>query len=187
MGSTLTLLWKQEERAGDADNPVRLAWGVPMPAFREGFERRFGLRLLHCYGLTDGGMVAYESPHRHEPAGSCGRTHAPYDVRIVDDDGAVQLGQARSARSAALARAGRCMMRGLLRLPEETDAALRDGWLHTGDIGSLDAEGYRDFVGRKKDAIRRRGENISALGDRGRSSTRTRPSPSRSLSACPAS
>ena len=55
------------------------------------------------------------------------------------------------------------MMQGYYGIPEETAAALRDGWLHTGDLGPLDADGYLHFAGRKKDAIRRRGENISAF------------------------
>jgi crotonobetaine/carnitine-CoA ligase len=161
MGSTLTLLWKQEERACDAAHPVRLAWGVPMPAFREGFERRFGLRLVHCYGLTDGGMVAYESPSHAEPPGSCGRPHAPYDVRIADDAGA-PLPAGAVGEILLHSREPGVMMRGYYGLPAQTAEVLRAGWLHTGDLGSLDAEGYLHFAARKKDAIRRRGENISA-------------------------
>lgn len=161
MGSTLTLLWKQEERSGDADNPVRIAWGVPMPAFREDFERRFGLQLLHCYGLTDGGMPAYESPRGVEPAGSCGRPHEPYEVRIADERGD-SLPAGAIGEILLRSREPGVMMQGYYGLPADTEEVLRAGWLHTGDLGSLDARGYLHFVARKKDAIRRRGENISA-------------------------
>ena len=69
MGATLTILWKQPRRADDADNPVRLAWGVPMPEFAAQFEDRFELQLVEVYGLTDAGVGVYQpldEPRRAE-------------------------------------------------------------------------------------------------------------------------
>lgn len=161
MGATLTMLWKQAPRPDDADNPVRVAWGVPMPSFREDFEQRFGLKLIHCYGLTDGGMVAYESLHRPEPLGSCGKPRQPFAVRIVDErDDPVPAGEI--GEIVIRPSEPDVVMKGYYGMPAETLEVFRNLWLHTGDLGRMDTEGHLYFVARKKDAIRRRGENISA-------------------------
>lgn len=161
MGATLTMLWKQEPRPDDADNPVRVAWGVPMPSFREDFERRFDVRLVHCYGLTDGGMVAYESLHRREPPGSCGKPREPFLVQVVDEhDDPVPAGEV--GEIVIRPTEPDVVMKGYYGMPAETLEVLRNLWLHTGDLGRQDEEGHLYFVARKKDAIRRRGENISA-------------------------
>jgi crotonobetaine/carnitine-CoA ligase len=161
MGATLTILWKREELADDADNPVRLAWGVPMPSWRKGFEQRFDLKLVHAYGLTDGGMPCWEDPGADEPVGSCGKAQHPYDVRIFDDDdNDVAAGQVGEIVIRPLEPD--VVMQGYWGMPDATIATFRNLWLHTGDYGRMDADGYLFFEGRKKDAIRRRGENISA-------------------------
>jgi crotonobetaine/carnitine-CoA ligase len=161
MGATLTMLWKQDPRPDDADNPVRIAWGVPMPSFREDFERRFGVRLVHCYGSTDGGMVAYESLHGREPPGSCGKPRPPFAVQIVDEhDDPVPAGEI--GEIVIRPSEPDVVMKGYYGMPAETVEVFRNLWLHTGDLGRMDAEGHLYFVAREKDAIRRRGENISA-------------------------
>ena len=87
MGATLTFIHNQDPRADDADNPARLGWGVPMPAFRTDFERRFGLRLYEGYGSTELGVVVFEDLRATSPAprGSCGRCLPEFRLRIVDD------------------------------------------------------------------------------------------------------
>ena len=152
MGATLTILWKQPERADDADNPVRIAWGIPMPDFAVGFEERFGLRLVEGFGMTDCGcpvMQPFDEPRR---LGSCGRVVPPYEIQIADD-------------GELLVRCSEpgLMTSGYYGMPEVTAEAFRDGWFHTGDIARLDADGWLYYLGRKKDMIRRRGENISAF------------------------
>jgi len=162
MGATLSILWKQEPRDDDADNPVRLAWGVPMPSWRGDFERRFGLRLVHGYGLTDGGMPTWEDVDAGEPQGSCGKAAYPYEVEIHDDaDDRVAPGVVGEIVIRPMEPD--VIMKGYWGMPEETTAAFRNLWLHTGDLGRMDEEGHLFFEGRKKDAIRRRGENISAF------------------------
>jgi carnitine-CoA ligase len=162
MGATLAILWKNPIDDRDQDHAVRLAWGVPMPSYRTDFERRFDLKLVHCYGLTDAGMPCFEDPDQVEPVGSCGRPSPPYELGIVDelDDhvGAGTVGEivVRSTEPSVL-------MDGYWGAPEETLQAFRNFWFHTGDLGSLDEQGYLYFEGRKSDSIRRRGENISAF------------------------
>lgn len=161
MGATLTILWKREPLPDDADNPVRLAWGVPMPGWREEFERRFDLQLVHGYGLTDGGMPCWEDPEGEEPPGSCGRARHPYEVKIFDEhDDEVPTGEVGEIVIRSLE--ADVVMKGYWGMPEATLETFRNLWLHTGDYGRMDAEGHLFFEGRKKDAIRRRGENISA-------------------------
>jgi carnitine-CoA ligase len=161
MGATLSILWKRDPLPDDADNPVRLAWGVPMPGWRREFERRFDLKLVHGYGLTDGGMPCWEDPEAQEPVGSCGRARPPYVVAIVDEhDDEVPTGEV--GEIVIRPTEAEVVMKGYWGMPEATVAAFRNLWLHTGDFGRMDADGYLFFEGRKKDAIRRRGENISA-------------------------
>jgi len=152
MGATLTMLWKQPPRSDDADNQVRLAWGVPLPEFAGGFEERFGLRLVEGFGMTDCGVPVYQPLDEPRRPGSCGRVIPPYQLRI-EADGEILV---RSDEPGLLAL-------GYHAMPEATAEAFRDGWFHTGDLGRLDADGWLYFEGRKKDAIRRRGENISAF------------------------
>jgi carnitine-CoA ligase len=162
MGATLTILWKAEPRPDDADNPVRLAWGVPMPSWRREFEQRFGLKLAHGYGLTDGGMPCYESVDGDEPHGSCGIPRHPYEVRIFDaDDDEVPRGEI--GEIVIRPQEAHVIMKGYWGMPEATAEAFRNLWFHTGDYGRMDEQGHLFFEGRKKDAIRRRGENISAF------------------------
>ena len=151
MGATLTLLHKRDRDPRDADNPVRLAWGVPMPPWAEDFEQRFGLRLTELYGLTDAGIPIYSPLDEPRRAGSCGRVVEPFEVRI--DDGEIVI---RSREPGLL-------MDGYFGMPDETREAFRDGWFHTGDLGRVDADGWFHFVGRRKEVIRRRGENISSF------------------------
>jgi carnitine-CoA ligase len=161
MGATLTMLHKQPRDPSDGDNPARLAWGIPMPAFADEFEERFRLDLVDGYGMTECGVVIY-NPGRTAPDGSCGRVVAPYEVRIVDRN-RVEVPAGEVGEIAVRSSEPNLMMLGYFRMPEETAAMMSEGWLYTGDLGSFDTDGYFYFRGRKKDALRRRGQNISAF------------------------
>ena len=165
MGATLTFLYKQDPRPGDADNPARLGWGVPMPAFQADFEARFGLTLMEGYGSTEGGVMVFQEAGAASPPGSCGRCVPEYRLRIVDGAGrALPPGGIGEIVVRPAAREDRhVMMTRYYGMPEVNREAFRDGWFHTGDLGRLDEEGNLYFEGRRKDAIRRRGENISAF------------------------
>ena len=162
MGATLTILWKREGRPDDADNPVRLAWGVPMPEFADGFEERFNLKLREVYGLTDAGMNAVYPLDEPRRAGACGKPVETYEVQIFDE-GDNQQPAGAIGEIVIRPRQPSLILDGYLKMPEETLKATRNLWFHTGDLGFLDEEGYLHFVERKKDSIRRRGQNISAF------------------------
>jgi crotonobetaine/carnitine-CoA ligase len=152
MGATLTMLHKRPPAPDDHDNPVRLAWGVPVPEWAPEFEARFGLRLVELYGSTDVGIPIYQPLHAPRITGSCGRPIDAYDVRLAD-----------GGEIAVRPREPGLVCDGYYGMPEATAAAWRGGWFHTGDLATCDADGNYFFAGRRKEAIRRRGENISAF------------------------
>ena len=164
MGATLTFIHKQERRPDDADNPARLAWGVPMPAFKDDFEERFALTLIEGYGSTEGGVMVWQEPGEPYPPGSCGRAVPEFRLRIVDrDDRPLPPGEIGEIVVRPTRDEDRhLMLTGYYRMPDLNREVFRGGWFHTGDLGRLDEYGNLYFEGRRKDAIRRRGENISA-------------------------
>jgi long-chain acyl-CoA synthetase len=129
--------------------------GAPIPpALRDTIQRRFGFTILPCYGMTELTSPAVfappgiETPQRNDVL-SIGIAIPSTEVRIVGDDGApVAPGDAGEI----LIR-GPQVMRGYWRKQTETDAALVDGWMHTGDIGFMDEQGWIYLVDRKKDMI----------------------------------
>ncbi|WP_067813682.1 class I adenylate-forming enzyme family protein [Nocardia inohanensis] len=121
------------------------------------FEARFGFPLVEGYGLSEGTcgstLNPLDGPRR---AGTVGIAFPGQEIRIVDESGAEM---ATGADGEVVVR-GPNVMRGYLGRPEDTARVIVDGWLHTGDIGHLDADGYLTIVGRSKDMIIRGGENI---------------------------
>ena len=162
LGSMLNILWAQPPSPDDGRHHARMCRSAPMPPFCREFEKRFNIRLITTYGMSDFGTpVAYTLDEPEAKLGSAGKLQNGWKVRIVDDDdfdlppgtpGEIVLRNSFMWGEAS----------GYHKMPEATVAAMRNGWFHTGDLGYLDADGYLYFVGRKKDAIRRRGENISA-------------------------
>jgi long-chain acyl-CoA synthetase len=136
-------------------------WGsgaAPLPVeIVEPFEQRFGGRILEGYGLTEAAPVV--SAHRlsgPRKLGSVGQPIPGVEVRILDEeDGEVPVGEVGE-----IAVRGPNVMVGYYRMPEETARTLRGGWLHTGDMGRLDADGFLYVVERKKDLIIRGGFNV---------------------------
>ncbi|MGH3240709.1 MAG: AMP-binding protein [Spirillospora sp.] len=129
---------------------------------KDAFERRFGVELINGYGLSEGGTVVTMSPvfgDRRWP--SIGLPNFDRRIRIVDDAGRdVPAGEVGEILVSGVP--GRTLMKGYFKDPEATAATVRDGWLHTGDHGYLDEQGYVYFFDRKKDVIKRAGENVSA-------------------------
>lgn len=161
MGATLAMLHKQPPSPQDRDHQARLGWGVPLPAWAPEFEARFGCRLVELYGLTEAGTMIYTPQGQPRRVGSCGKLLGPFQVRLLDEDGLeVPNGELGELVIRPLAPA--IIMQGYYGMPEATVAAFRDLWFHTGDLLRQDGEGYFYFVGRRKDVVRRRGENISA-------------------------
>ena len=162
IGGIIPILLKQEEREDDADNPVRLMVGAAAPQDEwHAFQERFNTKILEVYGMTEC-YCCLVSPYDEPRAGACGKTITGWDVRIVDDDDKEcepgKLGE-------FIARSNKMFVgtTGYYNKPEATLELFQNGWIHTGDLGRMDEDGYFYFVDRKKQAIRRRGENISSF------------------------
>ncbi|HUG04668.1 MAG TPA: AMP-binding protein, partial [Steroidobacteraceae bacterium] len=153
---------KQAERADDADNPVRLMVGAAAPQDEwQSFQKRFNTKLLEVYGMTEC-YCCLASPYDAPRAGSCGQAITGWDVRIVDDE---DNDCPPDVIGEFIARSNKMFVgtTGYYKKAEATLDLFRNGWIHTGDMGRRDADGYFYFVDRKKQAIRRRGENISSF------------------------
>jgi crotonobetaine/carnitine-CoA ligase len=161
LGVMASFLDKLPARPDDADSPLRLAFMVPLAGDIPAFSRRFGCDIYTIFNLTEISTPIISEPNP-TVRGTCGRQRAGVDVRLVDDhDCEVPVG----AVGEMILRTDRPwgMNSGYYGNPQATAAAWRNGWFHTGDSFRKDADGYYYFVDRKKDAIRRRGENISSF------------------------
>ncbi len=132
--------------------------GAPMPvAIMTEFERTFGTRIVEGYGLSETSPVAcFNQVFRPSKPGTVGPPIFSCEVRIVDDhDMAVPNGAAGE-----VVIRGHNIMKGYYKRPQETAEACRGGWFHTGDIGTMDDDGYVSIVDRKKDMVLRGGMNV---------------------------
>ena len=161
MGATLTMLWKQPPGPRDRDHCARLGWGVPLPSWAPEFEARFGCRLVELYGATEVGAILYTPLDAPRRPGSCGRVGPLWEVQLHDPEG-FPVPSGTVGELVVRPRAPDALMRGYDAMPEATLAAFRDQWFHTGDLMRQDDDGFFYFIGRNKDIVRRRGENISA-------------------------
>ena len=155
----------QPPTAQDTDHKVRVAFGVyggeAETAQRLAFESRFGIPTINCYGLTEAGaLVARETPHDRR-IGSAGRIHPDYEVAIAAGDGWTNQPGAEGEILVRPRRPG-VVATGCLGAAEEMSSSWRDLWIHTGDLGRFDEEGYLYLHGRLSHWMRRKGENVSA-------------------------
>ncbi len=146
----------------DADNPLRAVMSIPMVKDPDAFKRRFGVEeLISVYGSTDVSIpIMTMGPDANIQ--SLGTVRKGIQVRVVDDhDIPVPTGKVGEL----IIRTDRPweMNAGYYGRPEQTAYAWRNGWFNTEDLVTCDNEGNYYLVGRKKDAIRRRGENISSF------------------------
>src|SRR4029450_4468483 len=163
IGAMLEILMRQPPRADDADNPIRLCYTGPSPDRERQLEieERFGFEIVCGYALSE---TPYGLVWRHgsRPFGTLGsaRQHPDLghvnDARVIGEAGPVAAGEVGEPelRNPAI-------MRGYYEMPDETAEVLVDGWLRTGDLVRDNGDETFTFVGRKKEVIRRRGENLS--------------------------
>jgi len=138
---------------------LRMAFtgAAPMPVeLIHGFREKFGVEVVDGYGLTEATGVSTTSSGIPENIGSIGMAFPGLEVEILDDDNRVLP----YGEKGEICVKGDAVMIGYLNKPEATAESLRDGWLHTGDMGWMDERGYVYISGRKKEMINRGGENI---------------------------
>ena len=144
---------------------IRMVCGAPLPAsVKAAWQDRFGVKAIGSpgYGQTEASIVTQHRIGDPQPDGTSGRRFADYDVRIVNDDG-TECPPGVPGEVCIRPMVPGAMFDGYWGRPEVTLAVFRDLWLHTGDLGVFDADGYFTFVDRKKDYLRKGGENISSM------------------------
>ncbi|WP_246676860.1 AMP-binding protein [Mesorhizobium sp. B2-4-15] len=160
LGAMAVILMRASQSENDGGNPVRICQCIPMVPDKEAFERRFGMRLVTGYGQTETSFVTLDTADETRP-GSCGRPHPDWEVAIVDEadrplpPGTIGEIVSRPSKSWS-------MFSGYYRADAKTVQTLRNLWYHSGDAGFMDDDGWLYFKHRLNEAIRRRGENISA-------------------------
>ena len=160
------LLMKKPATAEDRKTGVSVIHCMPPPADPQGFADRFGIRLTgQGYGSTE----CYPLPQQlatqdwTKLPGMLGRPHPLMEVVVADENGFPVIADGKSVGEILVRpRIPHAIFSGYFGDTEATCEAFRDLWFHTGDSATIDAEGNLYFVGRMSDAIRRRGENISA-------------------------
>jgi crotonobetaine/carnitine-CoA ligase len=164
IGAMLEILMRQPERADDADNPLRLCYTGPSPerARHLEIEARFGIEIVCGYALSESpyGLIWRHGTRAYGTLGSV-RQHPELghvnDARVVDEHGALVA----PGSTGELELRNPAVMLGYYQMPDETAAVVHDGWLRTGDLVTDNGNGTYTFVGRVKEVVRRRGENLS--------------------------
>ena len=163
LGAMTNIIWKLPPGPHERATKLRLCMTVPVPKeiYAE-MQARYGITLTSVYAMTENfAMTRFTPDDPPEKAGSAGSTRGACELRIVDD-GQCDLPAGEVGEIWMRPLIPGAMMKGYYKMPGETAREFVDGWFRTGDRGYLDADGYLYFVDRKKEAIRRRGENISA-------------------------
>jgi len=162
LGAMANFLYQQPHSPSDHQNPLERVLMAPLIPEVEGFKQRFG-----CLVSTTWGGTEMNCPMRSGfdlvDNKSCGRVAEDrYEVRIVDENDA-ELPHGVPGEALVRSREPWIMSNGYWNHPEWTEKAFRNLWYHTGDMLKRDAVGNFYFIDRTKDAIRRRGENISSM------------------------
>jgi len=164
IGAMLEILMRQPPREDDAATDLRLCYTGPSPEreWQEAFEKRFGLQVVCGYAMSESpyGLIwargtrpfgTLGTPRQHPRLGTVN------EVRVVDDAG----------RDVEVGGTGELLLRnpvvtpGYWEMPDQTAETIVDGWLHSGDLVTPNADGTLTFVARVKEVLRRRGENLS--------------------------
>ena len=167
IGMMMPVLAKNDAQPDDADNTVRLFYGSPSfsPEFLAEFQERFATDIIVGFGMTETCYGTIEAIREDRRSGSSGRARQHPDSRF---ENTVLIADAETGQHVGPNTVGEITIKNPAVMPgywhndEQTKETLRDGWLYTGDLGWLDEDGFLYFVDRKKDIIRRRGENISS-------------------------
>jgi len=164
LGAMHIFLWRAPRRPDDADNPVRVASMIPMPAqLEEPFKERFGIEsITQGYGQSEVMTLLARTPGRSWKPNCLGEPQAGIEVCLLDDeDRAVPAGAV--GEICVRPTEPYAIFNGYWQDPEATLRSFRNLWYHTGDLGRRDEEGDWFFVDRKADFIRYKGRNLSSF------------------------
>lgn len=163
VGVMLIMLWNQPADPRDVDLPIRFLSTAPVPQgiYLEVGER-YGCKVVTSYGLSEVFPISFAGVQKDNPPGASGRANPRLEVAVVDEDD-VEVPYGTVGEIVCRPREPHVMFEGYEGRPAETLGQLRNLWFHTGDLGRLDSAGNLTYVDRKKDSMRRRGENISSF------------------------
>ena len=161
LGAMVPFLLKAPPTPRDRDHPLKKVVLVPLSDASEVFAERFGVDVYTTFNMTETSwpLISGRNPRVR---GTCGRPREGYEVRIVDENDC-EVAPDTVGELIVRSDIPWSMNHGYHNNPEATARAWRNGWFHTGDAFRRDEDGYYYFVDRVKDAIRRRGENISSF------------------------
>jgi crotonobetaine/carnitine-CoA ligase len=163
LGAMISLLLKQPESPEDRNHKVRQCMALPLSreTYRA-FRDRYGIEITSLYAMTETFPSTLFVPGDPEAKGaSAGKVSSYADLQILDEND-IPLPAGQTGEICVRPREPWIMMLGYYDMPDATAGAMRNMWMHSGDRGYLDEDGYLYFVDRTKETIRRRGENISA-------------------------
>ncbi|MFC3614977.1 AMP-binding protein [Lutimaribacter marinistellae] len=168
LGVMPSMLMGADPSDDDRHHDVRFGFGAGVdPKLHEAFEERFGFPLVEAWAMTEtgaGAVICANDVPRRVGESCLGKPGSELEMRIIDEAGADtggEPGELLVRHSGADPRHG--FFAEYFRNPEATAEAWEDGWFHTGDIVRQEADGSVFFVDRKKNVIRRSGENIAAV------------------------
>jgi len=165
IGVMMDFVWQQERKPDDDDNHLRCVFAAPTASsILKEYKERFGIEaFVEVFGLTETCMPILTPYGIDRPAGAAGLLNKEwFDIRLVDSetDEEVEVGEVGELIVRAVFPWTSCQ--GYYAMPDKTAEAFRNLWFHTGDGLKRDQDGWYYFVDRLKDALRRRGENISS-------------------------
>jgi len=149
---------KQRAEHDTSSLKLCVSGGSAMPVeLMRGFEEAFGCKILEGYGLSETSPVtSFNHPDRERKPGSIGTPVDGVEMKVVDEDG----NELPVDEVGEIVIRGHNVMKGYWNRPDATEETIRGGWLHTGDMAKVDADGYFFIVDRKKDLIIRGGYNV---------------------------
>lgn len=165
VGVMMDFVWKQPRTPQDADNDLRCIFAAPTAwSILDEFKKRFGIEaFVEVFGLTETCMGIMTPYGMERPPGAAGLlVDEWFEIRIVDPDTDEEVPVGEVGELTVRAKAPWIMTLGYYGMPDRTVEAFRNLWFHTGDALRRNADGWYYFVDRLKDALRRRGENISS-------------------------
>lgn len=161
LGAMAELLQQRAPQPDDADNPLELVVMAPLASDVAGFRSRFGVEVASVYGMSEIGCVL-NGPPETIVGGECGFARPGFELRLVDSTGR-DVARGEVGELWVRPQEPLTVMRGYHNLPEKSAETLVEGWVRTGDAFRADDEGRYFFSDRMKDALRRRGENVSSF------------------------
>jgi crotonobetaine/carnitine-CoA ligase len=165
IGVMMDFIWKQDRREDDADNPLRVVFAAPTAAtLVKPMKERYGIEaFVEVFGLTETSAPIISPYGEDRPAGAAGLAADEwFDVALVDPETDEEVAVGEIGELVIRPKVPFICSMGYYNMADKTVEAWRNLWFHTGDALRRDEDGWFYFVDRFKDALRRRGENISS-------------------------